>query len=1206
MMEWQSESSLFTLRVRGKQWYWIYKIDIRGVSDVLSTPKNIGRNKWQFSLFGDLQTANSFHELSVIKTKLIWKQHLQKTMKKITKGGKKSLLNPLMLDSSDANIYRSQIKDITRNEILHYNLKQSKLSFSAADYKDIHEDTLEEALKQRCNSNYYSNNLRQDTHKEISSRRFSSYSLSGYKKKLENKPQSKFDSKPLLITSRSGAFLFEGRKKKLEFTQQFKTVYDRIVKENFKLTTNDKRDILHAGNLKKSSSVVRYNNIAYTKKNASKKIFNDFNLQPTSTAFRTFFKKKGARVITIKDKKNETSLKVFRFKTGLFLANKLAKEPNTSKAAPLRSFFSSKYEKGHFPSDHAKAKNLKFKSKTDIQIKFNSRVFRNFFAFKNYPRPQYFHEFVRPAKSYNHVYQRNQALVKRRSIFNYSDFSTIKATHLDENRADSYQTEIVRFAPYNPFSSEDPLLPLPVDSDVAELAAKDFYKNKINHAKNEITSDYCLRAVKAKYLKKKTERLAWLWQDLFQHNIPNCIIKERLEQDKIYFDTVIKPAFELEKKRAIILDNYYAEQKLKNLNPLVNKSSTEAALLSTWPSMVKFSLPSRMDDVVDILGEYVLLLEMDDENARISQVSWDALDTSNEGKEKCLKDIEKNNKRLRCLHEIIETNGVVTLDDINQEKKIIDTLLELKSDLPMWEAKIKIADIERQKVSKSYEESEVKSKKFFENVKIGECTIEEYLKRCEDDQVGIDVLDDYFIYPRQSKLSDPMGHRQYITQKGIAKEPLAGKYKRLISEMQRIFSTTPANKKKFAKKILTQTASPIEHALLQSSNDTEVFDLLSGKLIDDQTVYSNTHEFIDPEDLRRDRLITQTAAAARLIKNPQITTINTIDDEASNTKNLLTISSKKKINLLKFRFNADNLKAIQRPFPHDWYATIKQRRVTRKISHPATRSIIKAPGSFAHFYGRNFSEKEFPILKKKKRRLVNTSKIKSFTEKDSKKINFFLSRKNLRFRLDSPQETLPRWYPDTKLTKAQNNEKIEEFEKPTYSGNPFFKKSFIVNQNFDNVSLQEEKNHLVLRRQRLITKAKNRTENTKVGIWKRMLRSRRVLVLPTHTNITVITNSFDVVHSWHIPGLGLKMDCLPGRATHHTLYVDNAGMYYGQCAEVCGRFHHHMPIRICALPFQHFLVWWQAFIWPKSQGYLYRHTQDMNPILRKSARRYNW
>ncbi len=116
---------------------------------------------------------------------------------------------------------------------------------------------------------------------------------------------------------------------------------------------------------------------------------------------------------------------------------------------------------------------------------------------------------------------------------------------------------------------------------------------------------------------------------------------------------------------------------------------------------------------------------------------------------------------------------------------------------------------------------------------------------------------------------------------------------------------------------------------------------------------------------------------------------------------------------------------------------------------------------------------------------------------------------------------------------------------------------------------------------RMLKKNKKRFESIPVVYSKRMLRTQRTLVLPAHVNITAITNSYDVVHSWFIPGLGIKIDCIPGRATHHTFYVDNVGFYYGQCAEICGRYHHHMPIRICALPFEHFLVWWHSFGLPK-------------------------
>lgn len=130
-------------------------------------------------------------------------------------------------------------------------------------------------------------------------------------------------------------------------------------------------------------------------------------------------------------------------------------------------------------------------------------------------------------------------------------------------------------------------------------------------------------------------------------------------------------------------------------------------------------------------------------------------------------------------------------------------------------------------------------------------------------------------------------------------------------------------------------------------------------------------------------------------------------------------------------------------------------------------------------------------------------------------------------------------------------------------------------------SLIEESTIDNTRHYSMMKKRRNRSENTSILTSRRLLRTKRTLVLPAHVNLTAITNSYDVVHSWFIPGLGLKMDCIPGRSTHHTFHIDNVGFYYGQCAEVCGRFHHHMPIRICALPYEHFLVWWNTFGLPK-------------------------
>lgn len=111
----------------------------------------------------------------------------------------------------------------------------------------------------------------------------------------------------------------------------------------------------------------------------------------------------------------------------------------------------------------------------------------------------------------------------------------------------------------------------------------------------------------------------------------------------------------------------------------------------------------------------------------------------------------------------------------------------------------------------------------------------------------------------------------------------------------------------------------------------------------------------------------------------------------------------------------------------------------------------------------------------------------------------------------------------------------------------------------------------------------------------RLLRVNKILVLPTDVFINVITNSFDVVHSWFIPGLGFKMDCVPGRSTHHTLYIDIPGIYYGQCAEICGRLHHHMPIRVCSMLFEHFFAWYVHFFFTfKFVNFLNKNTNKLN------------
>ena len=54
--------------------------------------------------------------------------------------------------------------------------------------------------------------------------------------------------------------------------------------------------------------------------------------------------------------------------------------------------------------------------------------------------------------------------------------------------------------------------------------------------------------------------------------------------------------------------------------------------------------------------------------------------------------------------------------------------------------------------------------------------------------------------------------------------------------------------------------------------------------------------------------------------------------------------------------------------------------------------------------------------------------------------------------------------------------------------------------------------------------------------------------------------SGDVLHAFAIPSLGLKIDAVPGRLNTLSIQGAKAGLYYGQCSELCGYGHGFMPM----------------------------------------------
>nr|ADI33892.1 cytochrome c oxidase subunit II [Rhinusa antirrhini] len=89
----------------------------------------------------------------------------------------------------------------------------------------------------------------------------------------------------------------------------------------------------------------------------------------------------------------------------------------------------------------------------------------------------------------------------------------------------------------------------------------------------------------------------------------------------------------------------------------------------------------------------------------------------------------------------------------------------------------------------------------------------------------------------------------------------------------------------------------------------------------------------------------------------------------------------------------------------------------------------------------------------------------------------------------------------------------------------------------------------------------------------RLLEVDNRMVVPFNTQIRVIVTSSDVIHSWAIPSLGVKMDATPGRLNQTNFNINRTGLFFGQCSEICGTNHSFMPIVIEAVSTETFIEW---------------------------------
>src|SRR5277367_884148 len=80
------------------------------------------------------------------------------------------------------------------------------------------------------------------------------------------------------------------------------------------------------------------------------------------------------------------------------------------------------------------------------------------------------------------------------------------------------------------------------------------------------------------------------------------------------------------------------------------------------------------------------------------------------------------------------------------------------------------------------------------------------------------------------------------------------------------------------------------------------------------------------------------------------------------------------------------------------------------------------------------------------------------------------------------------------------------------------------------------------------------------------------MMIPVDCHIRLIVTGSDVLHSFAVPSLGIKLDGVPGRLNQVSVLAERTGTFYGQCSEICGVWHGFMPIAVESVSIQDYLA----------------------------------
>nr|AML26714.1 cytochrome c oxidase subunit II [Hydrophilidae sp. BMNH 1274734] len=89
----------------------------------------------------------------------------------------------------------------------------------------------------------------------------------------------------------------------------------------------------------------------------------------------------------------------------------------------------------------------------------------------------------------------------------------------------------------------------------------------------------------------------------------------------------------------------------------------------------------------------------------------------------------------------------------------------------------------------------------------------------------------------------------------------------------------------------------------------------------------------------------------------------------------------------------------------------------------------------------------------------------------------------------------------------------------------------------------------------------------------RLLDVDNRITLPFNSQIRMMVTAADVLHSWTIPSLSVKIDATPGRLNQISFIMNRAGLFFGQCSEICGANHSFMPIVLESIASNYFMKW---------------------------------